>query len=45
VAKGAVRTVVVEVSFVFGQHRGRVPLVDDEDPVQQLTVEARLGAR
>jgi hypothetical protein len=39
-AEGAVRTVVVEVSLVFGEHRVRVPLVDDEDPVQQLAAEA-----
>jgi hypothetical protein len=32
-AEGAVRAVLVEVAFVFGQHRGRVSLVDDENPV------------
>jgi hypothetical protein len=34
------RAMVVEVPFVFGQHRGRVPLVDDQDPVQQLAAQA-----
>jgi hypothetical protein len=28
------------VPFVLGQHRGGVPLVDDEDPVQQFAAQA-----
>jgi hypothetical protein len=31
-----VRAVFVVVPFVLGQDRGRVPLVEDEDPVQQF---------
>ena len=39
-AEGTVGTVLVEVPPIFGQDRGRVALVDDEDPVQQLAPEA-----
>jgi hypothetical protein len=39
-AEGTVRTMFVEVPFVVGQHRGRMPLVDDQDPVQQLAAQA-----
>ena len=39
-AEGTVRAMVVEVAFVLGQHRGRVPLIDDQDPVQQLAAQA-----
>jgi len=38
--QGAVRAVMVEVVFVFGQHCSCVALVDDEDPVEEFSADA-----
>jgi hypothetical protein len=37
--EGAVRAVVVKVRHVLGQHCREMPVVEDQDPVQQFTAD------
>jgi hypothetical protein len=38
--EGVVRAMVVEVRHVLGQHRRKMPAVDDQHPVEQFTADS-----